>query len=179
MPNDIAVWEKVRAGDASAFESLFLEIGPRLRAFLRVYCGGGIDAEDLAQETFLQIWRRPDGYDPDRGTLRQYIYGIARTRAAQRRRESPHVSPSPEELRRSAARKTGEGGTNGDLSAAMRQGLFRLDTDERGLLWLRELEGYSYSELAEILDVPLGTVKSRLFAARESLRQIWLNGKKA
>lgn len=178
MPNDIAVWERVRAGDASAFESLFLETGPRLRVFLRVYCGG-IDAEDLVQETFLQIWKRPDGYDPEKGTLRQYIYGIARKRAAQRRRESPRVSASPEEGQSSVARATGEGGTNGDLSAAMRQGLFRLDADERGLLWLREVEGYSYSELAEILGVPLGTVKSRLFAARESLRQVWLNGKKA
>lgn len=178
MPNDIAVWEKIRAGDASAFESLFLETGPRLRAFLRVYCGG-IDAEDLVQETFLQIWKRPDGYDPERGTLRQYIYGIARKRTAQRRRESPHASASPEEAQRSASCRTYEGGTNGDLFAAMREGMLRLDTDERGLLWLREVEGYSYSELAETLGIPLGTVKSRLFSARESLRQVWLNGKKA
>lgn len=178
MPNDIAVWEKVRAGDASAFESLFLEIGPRLRAFLGVYCGGVMDAEDLVQETFLQIWKRPDGYDPERGTLRQYLYGIARKRAAQRRRESPHVSASPGEAR-SASCKKYEGGTNGDLFAAMREGMLRLDADERGLLWLREVEGYSYSELGEILGVPLGTVKSRLFAARESLRQVWLNGKKS
>jgi RNA polymerase sigma-70 factor (ECF subfamily) len=60
----------------------------------------------------------------------------------------------------------------------MRDGLMRLDADERGLLWLREVEGYSYEELAEILGVPLGTVKSRLFTARESLRRIWMNGKR-
>ena len=138
-----------------------------------------MDAEDLVQETFLQVWKRPDGYDPERGTLRQYIYGIARKLVAQKWREAPRVSASPEEGQSSLARATGEDGTNGDLSATMRQGLFRLYADERGLLWLKEVEGYSYRELAEILGVPLGTVKSRLFAARESLRQVWLNGKKA
>jgi RNA polymerase sigma-70 factor (ECF subfamily) len=43
----------------------------------------------------------------------------------------------------------------------------------RNVLWLREVEGYSYDELARILDVSLGTVKSRLFSAREELRSVW------
>ena len=51
----------------------------------------------------------------------------------------------------------------------------RLAEEQRVLLWLREVEGQSYAELALILEVPLGTVRSRLFAAREALRKIWLN----
>jgi RNA polymerase sigma-70 factor, ECF subfamily len=54
----------------------------------------------------------------------------------------------------------------------MQDVLARLEPDARSLLWLREVEGYSYAELAEILDVPVGTVKSRLFTAREELRRI-------
>jgi DNA-directed RNA polymerase specialized sigma24 family protein len=49
----------------------------------------------------------------------------------------------------------------------------RLPEDQRSLLWLREVEGRSYAELAEILEIPVGTVRSRLFAAREALRKIW------
>jgi RNA polymerase sigma-70 factor (ECF subfamily) len=44
------------------------------------------------------------------------------------------------------------------------------------MLWLREVEGYSYQELAEMLAIPLGTVRSRLFAAREELRRVWKTG---
>jgi RNA polymerase sigma-70 factor (ECF subfamily) len=49
----------------------------------------------------------------------------------------------------------------------------RLPEDQRTLLWLREVEGQSYAELAEILGIPIGTVRSRLFAAREELRKVW------
>ena len=49
----------------------------------------------------------------------------------------------------------------------------RLPEKQRALIWLREVEGQSYAELAEILEIPVGTVRSRLFAAREELRRVW------
>ena len=49
----------------------------------------------------------------------------------------------------------------------------RLPEEQQSLMWLREVEGQSYAELAVILQIPVGTVKSRLFAAREELRRIW------
>jgi RNA polymerase sigma-70 factor (ECF subfamily) len=49
----------------------------------------------------------------------------------------------------------------------------RLPEDQRSLLWLREVEGQSYAELAQVLDIPIGTVRSRLFTAREELRMMW------
>lgn len=49
----------------------------------------------------------------------------------------------------------------------------RLSEEQRTLLWLREVEGYSYAELADILEIPTGTVRSRLFAARGELRRVW------
>jgi RNA polymerase sigma-70 factor (ECF subfamily) len=51
--------------------------------------------------------------------------------------------------------------------------LSQLPAEQRSLLWLREVEGQSYAELAAILDIPIGTVRSRLFVAREALRAIW------
>jgi RNA polymerase sigma-70 factor (ECF subfamily) len=55
----------------------------------------------------------------------------------------------------------------------MSDALQQLEPDLRNVLWLREVEGYSYDELASILGLPLGTVKSRLFSAREQLRRVW------
>ncbi|HLW82309.1 MAG TPA: RNA polymerase sigma factor [Candidatus Acidoferrales bacterium] len=173
MADDKSLWKGICAGEQLAFEVFFREFAPRLRGFLHVYSGGELEADDILQETFLQIWRRPSGYDPERGTLRQYLYGIARKRVAQKRRESAHMTVPRDFDRRNAAHLAIDRRANGDLSVAMREGLMHLDSNERALLWLRELEGYSYAELAEILQVPLGTVKSRLFAARESLRRIW------
>jgi RNA polymerase sigma-70 factor (ECF subfamily) len=56
----------------------------------------------------------------------------------------------------------------------MGDALNRLPEEQRTLLWLREVEGLSYAELALNLEIPVGTVRSRLFAAREALRKIWL-----
>lgn len=179
MADDAALWEQICAGSTSAFEALFREVGPRLRSFVRVYSAGQADAEDIVQETFLGLWNRRDGYDPEKGSLRQYIFGIARKRVTQKWRESPPEAAFTNATRGGADCELRASGTNNELSAAVQDGLMRLRADERGLLWLREAEGYSYAELAEILEVPLGTVKSRIFSARESLREIWMSGKKA
>lgn len=173
MADDQALWRGICAGNASAFDELFREAAQRLRRFVRLYAGGQGEAEDIVQETFLQLWKRPNGYDPERGTLRQYLYGIARKRVAQKRRESAQIAIERDFERLDETRLRAGTREIGDLSLVMREALMNLDSNDRALLWLREIEGYSYAELAEILQVPLGTVKSRLFGARENLRQIW------
>ncbi len=60
-----------------------------------------------------------------------------------------------------------------EMRSILADALDRLTVDERSILWLREIEGRSYAELAAILDIPVGTVRSRLFAARQALREIW------
>jgi RNA polymerase sigma-70 factor (ECF subfamily) len=60
-----------------------------------------------------------------------------------------------------------------ETAAVIDDAFRRLPEEQRSLLWLREVEGQSYAELAEILGVPIGTVRSRLFAAREALRKLW------
>ena len=149
----------------TVFERAYLDHFTRIRSFLCVYIGNIAAVDDLAQDTFLQLWSRPDAFDPLRSSLRTYLLGIARKKAADWWRHHPlDGSTSPEQAIES------EGG-----AVAMKDALSKLDTDLRNVLWLREAEGYAYEELARILDIPLGTVKSRLFAAREQLRRIWKN----
>jgi RNA polymerase sigma-70 factor (ECF subfamily) len=164
LTDDRQLWEQICQGDARAFEVFYQENAARLQEFLRHVVGNRQAAEDLMQETFTQIWRHPNGFEPKRGTLRGYLYGIGRNRAAEwwrkQARQDANDGRSPADCRTETATSVGD---------AFRQ----LPEEQRSLLWLREVEGQSYTELAEILDVPVGTVRSRLFAARNALRKIW------
>jgi RNA polymerase sigma-70 factor (ECF subfamily) len=158
------LWRKLRRGDVAAFENFYRSQVGRLQNFLRRYLGDARAAEDVAQEAFLQLWRKPNGFNPARATLKAYLFGIAAKRGADWwRRQAKHVSqPLPTPV-----------ASGGAPRILMGDALERLEPEARSLLWLREVEGYSYTELAEIIDIPLGTVRSRLFTAREELRRIW------
>lgn len=164
MSDDLRLWEGLCRGEAKGFEDFYREQAARLRNFLHQYVGDAQVAEDLAQEAFLQLWRHPNGFHPGRGTLKAYLFGIARKRAADWWRRQP-ARESPGSIQPMK--------TENESRTVMGNALAQLLPELRSLLWLREVEGYSYAELAEILEIPLGTVKSRLFAAREELRRIW------
>jgi RNA polymerase sigma-70 factor (ECF subfamily) len=159
--------ERENLSEPAAFERLYREHGSPVRSFLRVCLGSASLADDLTQETFLQVWERPHGFDPVRGDLRAYLLGIARKKAADWWR---HQKPLPEQRREHAA-------DSASYSVLIANALKQLSADLREVLWLREVEGYSYEELASILKVPLGTVRSRLHSARQQLRNIWSESK--
>jgi RNA polymerase sigma-70 factor, ECF subfamily len=164
LPDDRQTWEQIRQGDAQAFGEFYRQNAPRLEVFLRHVVGDRQAAEDIMQETFAQIWSRPNGFQPERGALRAYLFGIGRKRAAEWWRMQGPKSPEIEDNAISALTET---------AAVIDDAFRRLPEEQRSLLWLREVEGQSYAELAEILGVPIGTVRSRLFAAREALRKLW------
>lgn len=164
MADDQKLWEQICRGEAAAFDGFYQEHAPRVQAFLRLLVGNTQTAEDIMQETFTQIWQRPNGFRPERGTLQAYLYGIGRKRAADWwRKQTKREERSEEEVAISSTETT----------SIMSDALGHLPEEQRVLLWLREVEGQSYSELAAILQIPVGTVRSRLFTARESLRKIW------
>jgi RNA polymerase sigma-70 factor (ECF subfamily) len=156
--------KKISAGDAQAFDAWYRETAQRLRVFLRHLLANPQAAEDVMQDTYTHIWRRPQGFDPERGTLRAWLYGIARKQASEYWRRNKAADPIESE---------GAAPARAEASSLMADLLQQLPADQRALLWLREVEGQSYAELAAILDIPIGTVRSRLFAAREALRAAW------
>lgn len=164
MADDRELWRRICRGDARAFDGFYRENVSRLHGFLRQLLGDRQTAEDVAQETFLQLWRQPNGFHPEKGSLRAYLFGIGRKRAADWWRQ---YQPTARE------QETEKGGLQEETLSLVGDAFSRLDTADRALLWLREVEGQSHAELAEILEIPVGTVKSRLFAARKELRSIW------
>ena len=164
MADERELWKKISNGDPEAFDDFYRQCAPRLLRFLRHLVGEDQAAEDIMQNAFTEIWRRPAGFDPERGGLRAYLFGVARKQAMDWwRRHCPEdeltENPGPSYI---------------ETSSIVADAFNRLSAQQRTLLCLREVEGQSYAELATILDVPVGTVRSRLFAARESLRAIWM-----
>ena len=155
------------AKDGEAFSALYAENLPRLRAFLQQIVGSFQAAEDLAQDIFVHLWSNPDAFDPAQGTIQAYLFGIGRHRAADWWRGHKPQGPFSKEPCAKC---------DPERSSMLTDALQRLPEEQRSLLWLREIEGQSYAELALIFDVPIGTVRSRLFLARHALKHIWLGG---
>jgi RNA polymerase sigma-70 factor (ECF subfamily) len=164
LAEDQELWERICRGDAAAFDAFYRTYGPKLEIFLRQILGNRHAAEDVTQETFTQIWKRPNGFEPARGTLRAYLFGAGRKRAAEwwRKHNAPNTSVQAELA-----------DDHAETASLVGDAFGRLPEEQRTLIWLREVEGHSYAELAAILEVPVGTVRSRLFAAREELRRVW------
>lgn len=167
MIDDGQLWHRVCQKDAAAFHELYRCYGGHLRSFLKHLLQDSQAAQDVAQETFASLWQRPNGFDAARGTLRSYLFGVGRKRAADwRRKQKPETDCPPEKLEPCKA----------ETQSVIGDAFARLSEEQRGLLWLREVEGQSYAEISTILEIPVGTVRSRLFAAREALRNIWHAG---
>jgi RNA polymerase sigma-70 factor (ECF subfamily) len=158
-----------RQGDATAFSQLVDQHRARILRLCQRLLGNLEDAQDVAQETFLQAHVGLEGF---RGGSRLYtwLYRIAvnRCRSALKRRGPawealdealPDPGPTPE---RSLSQRERDGRVD--------RALQRLSADLRVVVVLRDGLGCSYAEIAEVLDVPLGTVKSRISAARWALR---------
>jgi RNA polymerase sigma-70 factor (ECF subfamily) len=169
MADDREVWKRITQGDEQAFEDFYRQTAPRLQAFLRHLVGSQEAAEDVAQETYTAMWSRLNGYKPEIGELRAYLYGAARRQAVDWwRKQSRTIRGSDGDAVEDIAVPS-----QIEKRSVVEDAFQRLPAEQRALLWLREVEGQSYDELAAILDIPTGTVRSRLFAAREALRSIW------
>jgi RNA polymerase sigma-70 factor (ECF subfamily) len=132
-------------------------------------CGGKAqDALDLTQDTFVKALRKLDRFEP--GTnLRAWLSQIMRNTFIddRRRRRREPVAAEPIDL----APRHPLAGPGDDLPGAVLAALDELEPETRALLLLSDVQGYRYREIAEILDIPIGTGMSRLHRARKKLRE--------
>jgi len=163
MTSDEALMLEFQGGSRAAFEELFARYRKPLCGFFGRRLNNPERAEDLTQETFLSVIRGAARYEP-RALVRTYLLGIAlKLLAAERRRFLTSTTQ-----RQSAP----ESKTDGAPEAALwvRQAMEKLDAPDREILMLREYEELSYSDIAELLRIPLNTVRSRLFRSRLALK---------
>lgn len=179
MTADETLILEFQRGSHEAFTELFLRYREMVYAFFRRRVEDRAQAEELAQETFLGVLRAIERYEP-RATFRAYLFGIAYKILAAHRRKAGHEWN--QQNRVTQARDQSDPSTDppADLPApsdpeaalCVRQAVERLEPTEREVLMLREFEELSYDEIAGVLRVPVNTVKSRLFRARMSLKEI-------
>jgi len=163
MTSDEALMLQFQGGSRVAFEELFARSHEPLYGFFRRRLNHPERAEDLAQDTFLAVIRAASRYEP-RALFRTYLFGIAlKLLSAERRKQLKSIT---------AAELDPEPTTGGapETGLWVRQALDRLDGLEREILMLREYEQLSYSEIADLLRIPLNTVRSRLFRSRLRMR---------
>lgn len=175
-PRDAQLVEAALAGDRDAFGALVTRYQDRLFNSLLRVVGAHEDAADAVQDAFVQAYTKLESY---RGAAQFYtwLYRIAMNVAlSRRRRRRPMASVDQ------AKENVGEeplDAAEGPEDAVMSQervehvqmALAGLGDEHRNILVLRELEGFAYEEIADILDLPVGTVRSRIFRARVQLKE--------
>lgn len=145
---------------------------------LRVLRQPGL-AEEVTQDVFLKLWRQPDRWDPSLGQFSSWLLTISRNAAIDRlRREGRQaqvawVADDEGQESREGAHLYAAEQANWIDGQVLRKLLRRLPAEQRQLIELAFFEGYSHSELAELLHLPLGTVKTRLRMGMQKLRQLW------
>lgn len=163
MISDEALMLEFQGGSRTAFEELFARYRGPLYGYFRRRLDDDERAEDLTQETFLAIVHGVAHYEA-RALVRTYLHAIAMNLlSAERRkrfRDSPPGQRAPEPTVNEAP----------DAVMWVRQALEKLEESEREILMLREYEQLSYAEIAELLKLPINTVRSRLFRARMAMK---------
>jgi RNA polymerase sigma-70 factor (ECF subfamily) len=167
-------------GDRTAFGALVKWYAPQARRVARAVLGDPDDADDAAQDAFLAAFTNLSRYDPRRpfGPWLMRIVANAAT-DRRRRRRVRRTEPLDPELASGAPRPDAETERR-VLNARLRAALAQLPERRRLAVVLFDVEGYAHAEIAELLGVPEGTVRSEVFHARRRLRELladWKEGR--
>ncbi|MFE4058288.1 RNA polymerase sigma factor [Streptomyces sp. NPDC059096] len=168
---------RVRAGDREAFAALYEEYARAVYNHAYRLTGDWTAAEDVLSEAFLAAWRTRHAVEPEGDSLRPWLLGIATNKARNANRGTGRRlaflarRPAPEPVADFADAAAGRVDDTRRL-AAVRRALGGLRRQEREVLALHVWSGLDYTETAEALGVPVGTVRSRLSRARNRLRHL-------
>lgn len=177
--NDQQLVQRVQKGDKAAFDLLVLKYQHRVLKLVGRFVNDAAEAEDVAQEAFLKAYRALPAFRGE-SAFYTWLYRIAintakNTLVSNRRRpvDFDLDLQDPDQYERQARLKesdTPEGVLlTEEIRVVVERALEQLPEDLRTAIVLRELEGLSYEEIAEAMDCPVGTVRSRIFRAREAI----------
>lgn len=159
--------------DRAAFSALFEHFAPRVKSYLTRSGASAESAEELAQETLLAVWRKASFFDPARGSASTWIFTIARNLRSDALRRERH----PEALARELDEPSPPRPADAVLAAAerelrVREAMKSLSPEQAAVVRLSFYDEKAHAAIASELDLPLGTVKSRLRLAMNRMRSL-------
>jgi RNA polymerase sigma-70 factor (ECF subfamily) len=172
LDEDGQIMIAIAGGDRSALGRLYDRYAGPLCGLAEKLLGGKREAQDLVHDVFLEVWRQAEDWDPERGSVRAWVFLRLRSRALDRLKSPGHsraVALEDSHIDRAGDRE--EDPALAPDRTTVRKALAGLPADQRAVLELGYFEGLSSTEIAERLGVPVGTVKSRVASAMAKLRE--------
>ena len=167
--------ERVAHGDTRAFEALVDRHQKAAYSLAYRITGDAASAQDVVQEAFLALWRSTERYRPERGSLRAFLLSVVHNRAIdQVRRALVHDrrrAPGEDLAERTeAAERTDDEAIRRSEARSVHVALGRLPAEQQRVVELSYYGGFTHTEIAEMLGMPLGTVKGRMRLALDKMR---------
>lgn len=177
--DDASLVSSLVAGDAEAMRALYRRYSPILLAVALRMLRDRAEAEQLVIDVLAELWQKPDRFDPSRAGLRTYLLMMTRSRAIDRLRSSRRgpTELGGDALRSAEAQQTGapddpsRRAVRDEEHRAVRDAVGGLDEAERQIIELAFYDGLTHQQIAERLQTPLGTVKSRARRGLIKLRE--------
>jgi len=171
--DDIECVARCLRGDAAAFEAVVARYQRVLFTLALRLTGNREDARDATQNAFIRAFEKLDTFDPSRRFF-SWLYRIAVNESLNLRRSQRQHDPL--DAARDAAAATTDSVESAEREARVHAALLRLPSEQRAVVVLRHFAELSYEEIGEALHVPVKTVKSRLFMARQRLAPLLVEG---
>lgn len=171
---DGEILERLLARDEGAFRSVVEGYGPAVLGIARRVLADPNLAEEVAQDTFVALWRRPGAFDPDRGNLRSFLLVVARNKAVDLVRREEARKRATESLLQEAAMASDVAPEDEHIEdkAEISHALAQLSLVQREAIVLAYFGGRTYREVARELKIPEGTAKTRLRDGLVKLRTL-------
>lgn len=174
--DDIELMRRIAAHDQQAFLALYEHYGKAVYSLAYRILQNTTFAEEVTQDAFLKVWRNTTHWDPAKGKLKNWLLAITQFTAIdrlRRERRQPAVHPdsiedTDETMLHSRNEWRWQDGT------ALRMLVKQLPEEQASLIDLAFFQGMSHSEIAQVTQIPLGTVKTRLRSGLQRLRELWL-----
>lgn len=168
-PSDLELVEGLLKRDEKLLRQAIALYGGAVHAMARRVLAEAGMAEEVAQDTFLALWRRPGAFNPQRGTLKSFLLGVARNKAIDLVRKEEALRRTKNELMAEVEDELERPEDAADRATDVKESLRRISPVQREAIVLAYFGGRTYREVAQELGIPEGTAKTRL---RDGLRRL-------